>query len=58
MATRTAVGGDDFDPRKIIALVGVVGAGVTIYKFTKGQKVGALALAIAALTIYGFFRKS
>jgi hypothetical protein len=58
MATRRAVSGDDFDPRKFIALVGVVGAGVTIYKFTKGQKVGALALASAALTICGFLRKS
>ena len=54
MPTRTAVAGDDFDPRKLLRLVGVAGAGYTIYRMAKGQRVGILAAATAVLTIISF----
>lgn len=54
---RTAVAGDDFDPRNLLALVGVAGAGYTVYKAATGQKVPFLALASAVLTLAVFFKK-
>jgi hypothetical protein len=54
MPTRTAVAGDDFDPRKVLRLIGVAGAGYTIYRMAKGQRVGILALGSAVLTIASF----
>jgi hypothetical protein len=54
MATRTAVAGDDFDPRNLLRLVGVAGASYTIYRMAKDQKVSLLAAATAVLTIITF----
>jgi hypothetical protein len=54
MPTRTALAGDDFDPRNLIRLVGIAGAGYTIYRAATGRKVGFVALASAALTIVSF----
>lgn len=53
---KTAVAGDDFDPRKIIAAIGVVGAGYTVYRFLTGQRVRPLALAGATLALAAFFK--
>jgi hypothetical protein len=52
--TRTAVAGDDFNPRKLLRLVGVAGVGYTIYRVVSGRRVGFIALASAALTIASF----
>ena len=54
MATRTAVAGDDFDPRKILRLIGLAGAGYTAFRFLKGQKIGFVAAASAVLTVISF----
>jgi hypothetical protein len=54
MATRTAVAGDDFDPRKWLRFAGVAGAGYTVYRMAKGQRVGFLAAASAVVTIVSF----
>jgi hypothetical protein len=54
---KTAVAGDDFDPRTIIALVGVAGAGYTVYRAVTGQRVQPVALASAVLTLAAVFLK-
>ena len=53
---KMAVAGDDFGPRKIISIIGVVGAGVTVYKFVTRQKAPPLVLASATLTLFAFFK--
>jgi hypothetical protein len=55
MPTKTAVAGDDWGPKRILALVGLVGAGVTVYKFAKGQKVAPLELVGAVVGLATFF---
>jgi hypothetical protein len=54
MAVKTAVGGD-WGPKRIFAALGVVGAGVTVYKFAKGEKVAPLELASAVVGLATFF---
>ncbi|MDA8310026.1 MAG: hypothetical protein M0Z46_05340 [Actinomycetota bacterium] len=54
---KTAVSGDDFDPRKIAMLLGLAGAGVVGWKLVKGRKVKSTELLSALLGLWGFFNK-
>jgi hypothetical protein len=56
MAVKTAVAGDGFGPKHILAIIGVIGAGTTVYKVVKGQPVEPLRLASSLLTLFLFFK--
>jgi type IV secretory pathway VirB2 component (pilin) len=50
--THTAVAGDDSDPKKIVAVLAIIGTG---YKIYRGRKVGFSELMVAATALWGLF---